>query len=104
MSVSHLTCFEQRCEAEVGSWVSRENSSLGEGEDKTFFSSFKAVWTGQPFSRISHPGTYFAQPCLNSGLAELPLQLYNFLLERPDIGQRRRFIVMAFVFVGNTRG
>jgi hypothetical protein len=36
--------------------VSRENSSLGEGDDKTFFSSFKAVWTGQPLSGIYTPG------------------------------------------------
>src|SRR6202034_2670206 len=47
--------------------------------------------------------TYFAQPCLSSGLTELPLQLYNFLFERPDIGQRRRLVVMTFVFIGNAR-
>lgn len=104
MSVSHLTCFEPRCETEMGSCVSRENSSLGEGDDKAFFSSFEAVWTGQPFSGILHAvRTYFAQPCLSSGLAELPLQLYNFLFERPDIGQRRRLVVMTFVFIGNAR-
>lgn len=104
MSVSHLACFEPRCEAGMGSCVSRENSSLGEGDDKDFLSSFEAVWTDQPFSGILHTGTYFAQPCLSSGLAKLPLQLYNFLLERPDIGQRRRFVVMTFVFIGNARG
>jgi hypothetical protein len=56
------------------------------------------------FGGILHAaGTYFAQPCLSSGLAELPLQLYNFLFERPDIGQRRRLVVMTFVFIGNAR-
>jgi hypothetical protein len=87
----------------MGSCVSRENSSLGEGDDKDFLSSFEAIRTCQPVSGILHAKTYFVQPCLNSGLAKLLLQLCNFLLERPDISQRRRFVVMTFVFIGNAR-
>ncbi len=45
ISVSHLTCFEPRREAVVGSCESRENSSLGDGDDNGFLSSFETVYT-----------------------------------------------------------
>jgi hypothetical protein len=104
MSVSHLTCLEPRREAEIGSWDSRENSSVGDGDDSGFLPSFEAVLTGQLYSATVHARTYFSQPCLSSRLAELLLQLDNFFLERPDIGQRRRFVVVTFIFVCNARG
>jgi hypothetical protein len=76
---------------------------VGDGDDSGFLSSFEAVLTGQLCLTILHATTYFVQPRVSSSLAQLLLQLCDFLLEGPDIGQRRRFVVMAFILVCNAR-